>query len=89
MPYRRLLPLTDEINDSLEASITHLRRFAILCDKAAIPAELLREFGEFSIDWGTNIEKLGNLYIEHLELVKLLAEDLHEDTEEKLKELRE
>ena len=89
MDYKRLAEITGEINDCLQAMLTHLNRFKILIDKLeVIEPERRLEFGEFFIDWGTNITRFGNLYKEQADLTGLLIEDLLEDIEEQITEMK-
>ena len=78
MPYERLAEITDEMNICMETTVTHLRRFKILCDKAEIPPGIRQEFGEFFVDWGTNLTRYGKLLSEHTELLLPLIDDLKE-----------
>ena len=89
MGYERLVKITGEMNDCLQATLTHLNRFKILIDKLeVIEPELRLEFGEFFIDWGTNITRLGNLYKEQIDLTGPLIVDLLEATKEQIAELK-
>lgn len=55
------MPLADEINDCMVASVTYLRRLKILCDMTEIPSEMTNDFAELSVDWGDNIVRLRKL----------------------------
>ena len=89
MSIKRLVDVQEELVDSTEAMITHMRRFSILCDKAKFPPELWQELNEFVVDWGNILTKYGDLLTEQGELWLPLFEDMRKDTERQIDELRE
>ncbi len=87
MSIERLVNIQEELVDSGEATITHLRRFSILCGKAEFPPELIQELNEFVVDWGNNLTKFGELLKEQGVVLLPLVEDLRKDTEKRIAEL--
>ncbi len=85
----RLADVQEELLDSTETLLTHLRRFSILCGKAKFPPELWQELNEFTVDWGNNLTKFGDLLREQGDLLIPILEDLKKDTEKQIAELEE
>jgi len=71
--------LTGEIDDSLCALTTYLKRHGILLEKIdkyiyRLPPELIGEFGEFLVDFGEGIQKFGTINKQREEVIlKLLG----------------
>ena len=89
MPIERLADIQEELVDSIEAMITHTRRFGILCGKAKFPPEIRDEFNELVVDWGNNLTNFGDLLREQGALLLPSFENLKKDIERLLAELME
>jgi hypothetical protein len=78
--YNEFTKNSEEINNTIAAMTTYLKRHEILLDKIldnyCLSPELLEELGEFLIDWGECLTKFGELRKEECNFVLKLLEEV-------------
>jgi len=80
---KEYLKMQEEMADTLSAMITYLKRHELLIDKVCqyLPATLLEEYGEFLLDWGKCVEKLGRDGAEHSRITMKIWDEILEEIE--------